>query len=354
VSCSWETREVGSAVSPSDFVEAKGTLEFADGTTSKKISIDIVNDGRYERDEMFQVVLTEPVGCSFTKDSDGAPELAIATVTIRSDEILKKGADRLAELLDLNVDNIKLGASSWSEQFADAFAFEGGGAVAFIMFLLSFPWKLIVACVPPTRFGGGWVCFLSCLVLIGVMTALVGDLAALVGCCLGISPAVTAITFVALGTSLPDTFASLQAALSEPYADNAIGNITGSNAVNVFLGLGLPWMVAAFYWAGASSEDEAAWRARYQNEDWYSPSLPVGFAVPSADLGFSVCVFVVTAVLCLGSLVLRRVTLGFELGGPYETKAATAIFFVFLWAVYLAASISADVGLLPKSVVQFI
>eukprot|EP00966_Prymnesium_polylepis_P155509 3592158-Prymnesium_polylepis.1 len=74
-------------------------------------------------------------------------------------------------------------------------------------------------------------------------------------------------------------------------------------------------MVAAFYWAGASSEDEAAWRARYQNEDWYSPSLPVGFAVPSADLGFSVCVFVVTAVLCLGSLVLRRVTLGFELGG---------------------------------------
>ena len=52
---------------------------------------------------------------------------------------------------------------------------------------------------------------------------------------------VTAITFVALGTSLPDTFASKAAAVNEPTADNSIGNITGSNSVNVFLGLGLPW-----------------------------------------------------------------------------------------------------------------
>ena len=56
-----------------------------------------------------------------------------------------------------------------------------------------------------------------------------------------------AITFVALGTSLPDTFASKAAAVGEKNADNAIGNITGSNSVNVFLGLGLPWLIAAIY-----------------------------------------------------------------------------------------------------------
>ena len=56
-----------------------------------------------------------------------------------------------------------------------------------------------------------------------------------------------AITFVALGTSLPDTFASKAAAANEKNADNAIGNVTGSNSVNVFLGLGLPWVIAAFY-----------------------------------------------------------------------------------------------------------
>ena len=55
-------------------------------------------------------------------------------------------------------------------------------------------------------------------------------------------------SFVALGTSLPDTFASRIAAKNEKTADNAIGNVTGSNSVNVFLGLGLPWVVAAIYW----------------------------------------------------------------------------------------------------------
>ena len=41
----------------------------------------------------------------------------------------------------------------------------------------------------------------------------------------------------------------LQAAVQEKYADNSIGNVTGSNSVNVFLGLGLPWTIAAIYWA---------------------------------------------------------------------------------------------------------
>ena len=54
---------------------------------------------------------------------------------------------------------------------------------------------------------------------------------------------------MALGTSLPDTFASKAAAVGEKTADNAIGNVTGSNSVNVFLGLGLPWTIAAIYHA---------------------------------------------------------------------------------------------------------
>lgn len=58
----------------------------------------------------------------------------------------------------------------------------------------------------------------------------------------------TAITFVALGTSLPDLFASKKAAVQERHADVAIGNVTGSNSVNVFLGLGLSWVIASIYW----------------------------------------------------------------------------------------------------------
>lgn len=36
-----------------------------------------------------------------------------------------------------------------------------------------------------------------------------------------------------------DTFASRTAAIQNEYADSSIGNVTGSNAVNVFLGIGI-------------------------------------------------------------------------------------------------------------------
>ena len=69
----------------------------------------------------------------------------------------------------------------------------------------------------------------------------------MLGCTIPLPDAVTAITIVALGTSLPDTFASMTAAKSSDSADSAVGNVNGSNAVNVFLGLGLPWVIAAHY-----------------------------------------------------------------------------------------------------------
>lgn len=111
-----------------------------------------------------------------------------------------------------------------------------------------FPWNFLVATIPPTLFMGGWAAFVFALAYIGIVTAFIGDLASLFGCVIGLSDGVTAITFVALGTSLPDTFASKTVAVSDRTADNAIGNITGSNAVNVYLGLGLPWMIASIYW----------------------------------------------------------------------------------------------------------
>lgn len=37
------------------------------------------------------------------------------------------------------------------------------------------------------------------------------------------------------------------AAIQDKYADASVGNVTGSNAVNVFLGIGIAWTLAAFY-----------------------------------------------------------------------------------------------------------
>lgn len=101
--------------------------------------------------------------------------------------------------------------------------------------------------MPPIKKCGGWPAFIVSLAYIGIITVIVGQAAEMFGCVCGIEDSVTAITFVALGTSLPDTFASMSAAKSSATADSAIGNVTGSNSVNVFLGLGLPWVIASTY-----------------------------------------------------------------------------------------------------------
>merc|ERR1712241_1127186 len=142
---------------------------------------------------------------------------------------------------------------------------------------------------------------------------------------------ITAITFVALGTSLPDTFASKVAATEDPTADAAIGNATGSNCVNVFLGLGLPWMVASIYWQKNGPDEE--WRLRYP--DLLADYPNGGFAVRAGDLGFAVVVFSMCSCMALATIVYRRMAFRAELGGPKFLKMLTGIFFVLLWFFYV-------------------
>jgi solute carrier family 8 (sodium/calcium exchanger) len=212
------------------------------------------------------------------------------------------------------------------------------------MHCVALPFKLAFALVPPSEYYGGWACFWVALFFIAVVTVCIQDLAMLFGCALGLKDEVTAITIVALGTSLPDTFASKTAAVSDDTADAAIGNITGSNSVNVFLGLGLPWMIAAIKWELYGPNK--AWRERYGEsgvEGWDStaPKLgedKFGFAVPAGSLGFSVTIFTVCSVICFVILYLRRITVGFELGGPPDSAKWTALLFVGMWFFYILMS----------------
>lgn len=73
-------------------------------------------------------------------------------------------------------------------------------------------WNVLFAFVPPDHWRGGWPAFFVALSFIGIITMVVGEVATLLGCVCGIPSAVTGITLVALGTSLPDTFASMIAA----------------------------------------------------------------------------------------------------------------------------------------------
>lgn len=64
-------------------------------------------------------------------------------------------------------------------------------------------WKILFAFVPPTEYFNGWACFIVCILVIGMLTAIIGDLASHFGCTVGLRDTVTAVVFVALGTSIP-------------------------------------------------------------------------------------------------------------------------------------------------------
>lgn len=117
----------------------------------------------------------------------------------------------------------------------------------------------------------------------------------------------------------------------------------------------MPWAIAAIYWGYmATPADLEMWHLKYKGEEWYTQGMTPGFAVPAGDLGFSVSVFVACAIVCLGMIILRRKTVGCELGGPPASKYGFAAFFVLLWFVYIAFSASASYGAIPTSVTHFI
>lgn len=119
------------------------------------------------------------------------------------------------------------------------------------------------------------------------------------------------------GASVADAFASKVAATQDRYADACVGNVTGSNALNVFLGIGVAWWVAAVYWK--------------------TKGRP--FHVEPGSLAFSITLFAIFALLSMGVLLLRRrASVGGELGGARIPKVLTSLLFFGLWFLYVLLS----------------
>lgn len=247
-----------------------------------------------ECDLIFKVVLEkpEPAGVKISKKN-------MCIVTICKGDAHEKEDDDHAKLIEyfMNSQN-----PDWMQQFKNAvmlgpqidednMVLEDITLSEGLSHFMAIGWKVLFATVPPAHYWGGAGCFVVALMYIGLVTAIVGEVATILGCCLNLRESVTAITLVALGTSLPDTFASMTAAKNADYADAAIGNITGSNSVNVFLGLGLPWAIACTYWSNKGMGD---------------------YEVPAGDLAFSVFIFLMVALLCFIVLIVRRKVSNFQ------------------------------------------
>ncbi|BES91095.1 Sodium calcium exchanger [Nesidiocoris tenuis] len=319
-----------------DYVDTAGSIVFENNEARKTIPVQIISENCYERNVSFKLHLGSPqtetgeiiraqTQIGEKSAMDGLPILGehpILTVNIRESLEFKDAVDNLVET---RASPFIVGTSTWKEQFSSAIKVRSDddddgtppSNVEYFFHFCSLPWKILFAFVPPTDMCYGYLTFTVSMFSIGVLTAVIGDVASHFGCTVCVHDAVTAITFVALGTSVPDTFASKVSAIQDATADNSVGNVTGSNAVNVFLGIGIAWSIAALY---------HAWHGR-------------PFIVPPGNLAFSVTIFCTEALIAIVVIVARRTdSIGGELGGPTKPKIITSIFLFSLWIIYLLIS----------------
>jgi len=357
------TTEEGTAKAGKDYEHVEGELLFNNEENAKTIEIPISEEDSYEKNVVMYVVIGEPRHISgppgegegvdyaeldakkpedLTEEEKiallGRPRLGDVTkiqIRIRESKEFKSSVDRMMQRGNASM---MAGASSWKDQILEAFTVQAGDddeeeeeggdedeekeekmptCGDYIMHFLTLFWKVIFSFIPPAAIANGYPCFVISIAMIGICTAVIGDVAGHLGCFIFLKDSVNAIAFVALGTSVPDTFASKTAAIQDETADASVGNVTGSNAVNVFLGIGIAWSMAAIYWEA-------------QGET---------FNVEAGSLGFSVTIFCIEAVLAIGILMVRRnPAIGGELGGPKSAKTISAGIFVFFWCFYVFMS----------------
>ncbi|XP_031261610.1 magnesium/proton exchanger isoform X2 [Pistacia vera] len=218
---------------------------------------------------------------------------------------------------EINLDTINV-VALWKQQFVDALMLVNQEsrklnnlylrlARLFWQSLL-LPWRLLFAFVPPHHIAHGWIAFICSLIFISGIAYILTQLTDLISC----------VTALAAGTSWPDLVASKIAAERQITADSAIANITCSNSVNIYVGIGIPWLIDTAY-----------------NFIAYREPLTIKNA---EGLSFSLLVFFCTSVGCIGVLVFRRLTLGAELGGPRIWAWVTSLYFMLLWVIFVVLS----------------
>jgi solute carrier family 8 (sodium/calcium exchanger) len=200
-----------------------------------------------------------------------------------------------------------------------------------LIHFVSMPWKLLFAFIPPRKLYGGWLSFIICFIMIGIVSMFLLSVISAMGCVFNIMPCIQAILMVSIGTSLPDFYASKALALDKnvTYADAAIGNVFGANAANVFIGLGIPWTIASIYY-------------EYFEGEYYS----IGFN-ETADITFCIVMFFILSFIVFMILFIRT-TKESVLGGKVKCKTFSGLLMIILWGLFALFTILGCYEVIPS------
>lgn len=304
----------GTAASGTHFKESKGVLSFESGETVQAIQIPILpfdSASLVPGQLAFKLSLSNPLGGVMLGQRKDCRVVIVPGNKLSG----KTLAERMKE--ENGEEEFELWGA-WRTRFKDAILpaspdDDDGMWIALFLHYISITFKVVVAFLPPPEYLNGYPSLVAALLFLGGLMAIVKNVAQMLGCAMGLSDLMTGLSIVAVGTSLPDTFGTLYATLHSDTADEGIGNVMGSNCVNIFLGLGIPFLISTSYYL---SKGET-------------------YKVSAGSLGFSVMIFNVLTLAAISMLLYMR-SRGGELGSP-SVKWKIFLFFFYggLWVIFL-------------------
>jgi Ca2+/Na+ antiporter len=98
-----------------------------------------------------------------------------------------------------------------------------------------------------------WATFFISLLHITWLSYFMVEFMLKIGCLWGIPDVVMGLTFLAMGTSIPDALGSVSVA-QDGEGDMAVSNAVGSNVFDICIGLGLPWFIKLCIEAGTTCD----------------------------------------------------------------------------------------------------
>lgn len=119
--------------------------------------------------------------------------------------------------------------------------------LGWIWYVLAWPYEIVFYyTVPPVKGKYKYqflASFFMSLVWLGVFSTFMVKWTEKIGCILGVEDAIMGVTFLAIGTSMPDCLTSIFVARTGR-GNMAVCNALGSNVFDILLALSLPWAVS--------------------------------------------------------------------------------------------------------------